>query len=134
MCRTIADEGKNLFVKEKCVALDILADVASQALQQEEEKVKEKEKEKEAAQKWKIYGVSDSFKIVIKRVKKVSWIIHKFSISTQPPFLFLLLFLLLVGELEKPHQPIYPVQHTFPSQIDFSPHQLLSCTYRFCPC
>ena len=45
MCRTIADEGQNLFVKEKCVALDILADVASRALQQEEEKVKEKEKE-----------------------------------------------------------------------------------------
>jgi hypothetical protein len=45
-------------MKEKCVAQDILADVASQALQQEEEKVKEKEKE--AAWQLKIYGLSNS--------------------------------------------------------------------------
>ena len=45
-------------MKKKCVAQDILADLASQALQQEEEKVKEKEKE--AAWKLKIYGVSGS--------------------------------------------------------------------------
>ena len=58
MCKTTTDEGKNLFVKEKCVARDILVDVASQALQQEEEKVKEKEKE--ATWKLKIYGLSNS--------------------------------------------------------------------------
>ena len=66
--KTTVDEGQNLFVKEKCVALDILADVASPTLQQEEKNVKEKEKE--ATQQWKIYGVSGSLKIVIKRVQK----------------------------------------------------------------